>query len=235
VPPRPPPSPPALTVLCSLAAVAAAWLSLALDQIVRGAAGALVGVPFFGVWIDPAHNYTLQAVQGQAAGVGGWGWSFVVLSGTPVLLVLALAFHALVGALRSPGWLRGLSLGWVVVALLWIPASLAAAALPGGGGPVAELYLRLGDPQAGRWTAAALGLLGLFLAAGAASERAVAVGRAWMRADAVEFRRRLVRVSAGWPGAAALMALGVGAGWAGSAWLLVVPVAAVAAMHFRTR
>ena len=108
-------------------------------------------------------------------------------------------------------------------------------AVAGGGGPLSELYGRLGDPQAGRWTAALLGVLALAIVAGTASRQAVAVGRAWMRADAVEFRRRLVRVTAGWPGAASLVALGVVGGWASSVWLLVVPAAVVLAFHLRTR
>ena len=224
-----------LTVLCSIAALIATWLSLAVDQVLRGLTGALVGIRFRGLEMDASRYFTVRALQGPPPQLGAWSWTFVLLSGSAAILVLALLLFGLVSALRSPGWLRGLSLAWLVVALLWIPGALVAAAAPGGGGPFAELYGKLGDPQAGRWTAALLSALALVLAAGMASRQAVAVGRSWMRADAAEFRRRLVRVTAGWPGAASLVALGALAGWASSAWLLLVPALVVLTFHLRTR
>jgi hypothetical protein len=235
VPPRPPPSPRALTILCSLAALAAVWLSHGLDQVMRGAAGSALGVPFRGLDIGAAPPWTVVAVQGSTAGLGAGGWTLVLLSGTAANLVGALLFLAAASVFRVPGWLRGFALAWVEVALLWLPASLAAAALPGGGGPVAELYRHLGTPQAGRWTAAALSLLLLVIVAGPGATLALDVARGWMRADALEFRRRLVRVTAGWPGAIAVTALGLGAGWAGSPWLLPAPLAVLAVLHLRTR
>jgi hypothetical protein len=55
-----------------------------------------------------------------------------------------------------------------------------------------------------------------------------------MRADGVEFRHRLVRVTAGWPGASAAAVLAFGAGWAPTAWALVICVTVMGALHLRT-
>jgi len=234
VPPRPPPSPPALTILCSIAALAAVWLSLAVDQLARGAAGSLLGVPMGPITVR-GHRYLLAVFHGPLTGLGPWGFAFVVLTGTLAVVGLALLLAAATTRMRSPGWLRGFSLAWVVVALLWVPAALAAGSSRYGAGPAADLYRRLGSPRAGRWTTAALALVVLALVAGSIATRAVAVGRAWIRADSLVFRRRLVRVTAGWPAVLALLALGVGAEWGGSAWLAAFPVAVMAALHWRTR
>jgi hypothetical protein len=221
-------------VLLSGAALAAVWLSLAVDQLARGVAGALLGVPLGPVSIA-GRRHLLTVFHGPLTGLGPWSFAFVLLSGTAAVILLALLLGAVTSALRSPGWLRGFALAWLVVALIWVPAALAAATAGRGAGPAAELYQRLGAPQAGRWTSGALALLLLGLVAGPLSDRAVAVGRAWMRADALGFRRRLVRVCAGWPAVVALAALGLLAPWAGSAWQAAFPVAVMAALHWRTR
>ena len=234
MPPRPPPSPPVLTILCSFAAVIAVWMSIAVDQMVRGLVGSASGVPFHGLELSAASRWTVVALQGPTATLSPWGWAFMLLTGPLVALVLAIALHALVSTTRAPGWLRGLSLAWIVVALLWLPVALASAALPGHGGPVAELYAQLGDPRAGRWTAVALAAVVLALVGGAIADRSVSVGRSWMRADAVEFRRRLVRVTAGWPGATAAGVLAFGAGWAPTAWALVICATVLGALRMRT-
>jgi len=234
MPPRPPPSPPVLTLLCSFAALVAVWMSIAVDQATRGLVGSLAGVPFRGLELAAAKRWTVAALQGPTASLGPWGWAFMVLTGPVVALLLAAALHALVNVMRSPGWLRGLSLAWIIVALLWLPVAAAAAVLPGPGGPVAELYVRLGDPRAGRWTAALLALVVLIVIGGVIAGRAVAVGRSWMRADGLEFRRRLVRVTAGWPGATAVAALAFGAGWAPTAWSFVICITVMAVLRMRT-
>jgi hypothetical protein len=221
-------------VLCSIAGLAAVWVSLAVDQLARGLAGALLGVPMGPITVG-GNRHLLTVFHGPLTGLGPWSFAFVVLAGTASVVTLALLLGALTTAMRSPGWLRGFALAWVVVALLWVPAALAAASVRRGAGPAAELYQRLGAPQAGRWTAAALAVVILALVAGTASARAVAVGRAWIRADGLGFRRRLVRVTAGWPAVIAMVALGVGAGWARSPWLAVFPVAVLASLHWRTR
>ncbi|MFI5280374.1 MAG: hypothetical protein ACHQU1_07755, partial [Gemmatimonadales bacterium] len=205
MPPRPPPSPPILTVLCSIAALAAVWVSLAVDQLARGVAGAMLGVPMGPITLGGS-RHLLMVFHGPLDGLGPWGFAFVILTGTLAVVVLALMLAAATTALRSPGWLRGFALAWVVVALLWVPAALAAGSAGRGAGPAADLYRRLGTPQAGRWTTAALALVILVLVAGTASARAVAVGRAWIRADGLGFRRRLVRVTAGWPAVVAMIA-----------------------------
>jgi hypothetical protein len=234
MPPRPPPSPPVLTVLCSFAAVVSVWITIAVDQLVRGLVGSLAGVPFRGLEISADGRWTVVALQGPTASLGPWGWVAMLLSGPLVALFLAMALLALVGAMRSPGWLRGLSLAWFVVALLWLPIALASAALPIPGGPVAELYAHLGDPRAGRWTAVALAVVMIVVLGGAIARRAVAIGRSWIRADGVEFRRRLVRVTAGWPGATAVAALAYGAGWAPTAWALMICAGVMVVLQLRT-
>jgi hypothetical protein len=234
VPPRPPPSPPVLTILCCIAALAAVWVCLAVDQLARGLAGALLGVPMGPVTVG-GNRYLLMVFHGPLTGLSPWGFAFVVLAGTVSVIGLAFLLAAATAAMRSPGWLRGFALTWVVVALLWVPAALVAGSMRRGAGPAAELYQRLGPPQAGRWTTAVLALVILVLVAGTVSARAVAVGRAWIRADGLGFRRRLVRVTAGWPAVIALVALGVGAQWAKSPWLAAFPAAVMAALHWRTR
>ena len=218
-----------------IAAVAAVWVSLAVDGLARGLMGVLFGVPIGDISVSARDLYALHVAHGSLDALGPWSFAGVLVAGTVSVIGGALALYTAASALRSPGWLRGFSLAWLVVALVWIPGALAAATVPGGAGPAAELYGRLGGPQAGRRAVAALALVVLALAAGPVSERAVATGRAWMRADGLGFRRRLVRVTAGWPGAAAALALGMGAGWAGNPWLLVVPAAVLGALHFRTR
>lgn len=211
------------------------WVSLAVDQLARGVVGVMFGVPMGPLSITSRDLYTLHVAHGSLAALGPWSFTCVLLAGSLAVFAGALALYGATSALRSPGWLRGFSLAWLVVALVWVPGALAAATVPGGAGPAAELYGRLGGPQAGRRAVAALALILLALAAGPVAERAVATGRAWMRADGLGFRRRLVRVTAGWPGVAAALALGLGAGWAGTRWLIVVPAAVFAALHFRTR
>lgn len=221
-------------MLCSTAALAAVWVSLAVDQLARGLAGALLGVPMGPITVS-GNRHLITVFHGPLTGLGPWGFAFVVLAGTVSVVGLALLLGAATTAMRSPGWLRGFALAWVVVALLWVPAALAAGSVRRGGGPAADLYQRLGRPQAGRWATAALALVILVLVAGPVSARAVAVGRAWIRADGLGFRQRLVRVTAGWPAVTALVALGVGAEWAKSPWLAAFPVAVMASLHWRTR
>lgn len=220
-------------MLSVLAALVVTWVTIALEQAVRGGSGTLVGVPFQGLVLSPL--YVVKVLQGRPGPLTAWGWTLMLLSGPVVLGFVAIGTHFVAGRFRTAGWLRSLALEWVVLALLWLPTAFAAAALPNGGGPVAELYARLGDPQAGRWAALALALLLLWLLAGVVSNRAVAVGRSWMRTDGLEFRRKLVRVVAGYPGAAALGALAIVAGWMAPAWCIAWLVLAFAALMLRTR
>ena len=217
MPPKPPPPPSTLTLLCSAAALAAVWLSTAVGQAARGVVGVALGVPLHGMVIGAAS--LPHAVQAEVR-LGPGAFTLMVLCGPLAVLAAAGLLQVVTGALRAPGWLRGFALVWLVVALLWLPAAFAAAALAGKG-PIGELYERLGAPLAGRWTAFALGVVLLLLVARVASRQAVATGRAWMRADALEFRRRLVRVTAGWPGVVAVGALAWWAGWAPTPWVVI--------------
>ena len=235
MPPRPPPSPGVLTILCAIAAAAALWVSSAVDQVMRGLVGSLFGVPFQGLQIAADRAFLLTAIQGPTTSLGGGAFAAMVLAGALVSGLLAWLLYAFVRAVHSSGWLRAFALAWVTVALLWLPAAMAASTLSRGAGPGHELYARLGEPMAGRWTALALGLAGVFLAAGPISRCAVAVGRSWMRADGLEFRRRLVRVTVGWPAVTALALMAYAAGWAPSAWSLVFVVGALGALQVQTR
>ncbi len=200
-------------------------MSLSLEQVFRGLAGRMVGLPGAELAVSPAHGWTLTLVP-VAGEPGPWGAAWMLVAGSAGMIGCAMLFTGLAGLFRAPGWLRAFALEWFVVALLWAPAALAASVAPGGGGPAAELYDGLGDPPAGRWAALGLALVLLWLSAGPIGRRSVAVGRAWMRADGREFRRRLARVTAVWPGLVALAGLGAVARWAHSpvaaAWLLVV-------------
>jgi len=234
MPPRPPPPPGALTILCSLGALIAAWALTAIEAAVRGAAAALAGVPFEGLRVATEPPWLVSPVLGSSDGLAAGTTAAVLLSGTVILIITALAGHFALGVFRAGGVTRALALEGAVLALLWLPTVLVAAALPGGGGPAGELYRRLGAPQAGRGAAAALGVFLLAWLAGVAASRSIAVGRAWMRVDALEFRRRLVGVVAGVPAAVAMGALMVGAGWAAPAWAVGWALVILVTLRMRT-
>lgn len=218
--------------LLTVAALAACWIAIAVEQAAQGAAGLAMGVPLSGFALS--RTYTVVAVHGPTAVLGAGAFAFVTLAGPAALVMLALTVHFLVGLFRTPAWMRGLALEWAVLALLWIPTMLAVAVLAGAGGPVAELYHRLGDPQAGRWGAVGLGGLTLWLLGSVAAGRAIAVGRGWMRTDGLEFRRRLVRVVAGYPAAVALGAEMVVGAWAPPLWSAVWMAVVVGVLVART-
>ena len=239
MPPRRPPPPGALTILCTIAALAAAWLTIALDQVARALIGAALGMPWYGLVIDANRGWSVFAVQGGGAApeLSAVAWALMLVAGGVLVPALALAFALLTDAWRASGWIRAFGLTWLVVATLFFPTALAAAVLSGGsgGGPGYELYQRLGEPEAGRWVAVALAAFLAALLTGPLASRAVTVGRAWMRADGLEFRRRLVRVVAGWPAAAATCAVLFGAGWARTPLAVLWVAALLGLLHFRTR
>lgn len=220
-------------VLLTLAALAAGWLAVAVEQAARGAVGTLVGIPWSGLALSS--RFTLIAVpRPTAATLGAGALTLVQLTGPLVLLVLALGTHFLLGLFRTRGWLKALALEWAVLALLWTPTALVVAVFENAGGPFAELYRRLGDPQAGRWATVGLGALLLWLLGRVVASRAIAVGRAWMRTDALEFRRRLVRVVAGYPVAIALGVVMVVGAWASPLWSVIWLTAVLGVLVVRT-
>jgi hypothetical protein len=115
------------------------------------------------------------------------------------VLAVGLGAHLLVEAIGAPGLVRVLAFEVFAVAWLRLPLLIAAAGIPGGSGPLATLYERLGEPESGRWAAIGLGLLALWGIARLVGSRAVVVGRTWLRVDGLVFRRRLVRLMAGYP------------------------------------
>ena len=235
MPPRPAPPPLAITILTSIAVAVAAWICLAIDEGARGLAGQLLGVPLLGFEIGAGTRFLPVVHQGSAGALGAGAYTLMLLAGIPCMILVAFVTFRMARGFHAAGWLRGFALALLTVALLWLPAALIAAALPGNAGPVQVLYARLGAPMAGRWTAAALGLVLLYLAAGALSVAAIDVGRFWMRVDGIEFRRRLARVAAGWPAAVALALLAFAAGWAPTAWYVPFLALPPMALHIRTR
>lgn len=213
MPPRQPPTPPALIAMSTTSALAAGWAAIAIVAAGRAAAGVPAGVTWRRFELAPPY-YLMRAVT-DGTPSSAPGWLLVTFGGAALLIGVAFLVRGLVGLTRSKGWLRSGALALVLVALTWVPTLLVAGALRRGarGGPVGELYQALGDPQAGRWAAVALGLLALWLAAGAAARLTVTTGRTWIRADTMVFRRRLVRVVAGYSTGIAMAAVAVLLGW----------------------
>lgn len=232
MPPRPPPQPSTLTLLCSAAALAAVWVSVGVDQVMRGLLGSAFGVPWHGIEISSA-SYLPRALQASDSELGPAAYTLMILAGPAGILAAAWLLQLFAVTFRTPGWLRGFALVWLVVALLWMPAACAAGSLAGTG-PVTALYVRLGAPMAGRWTSFALGLVLLLAVSRLASRQAVQVGRSWMRADALEFRKRLVRVTAGWPGMTALAALAWWVGWAPTPWVVIYVTLVMISLQINT-
>ena len=99
MPPRPPPSPPILTILCSIAALVGVWLSLAVDQLARAAVLALLGVSVGPVAAD--ERFFIVVLHGPLGGLGPWSFAFVVLTGTLAVVGLALVISWVTSTLRS--------------------------------------------------------------------------------------------------------------------------------------
>jgi len=216
-----------------MAAVGAAWLAVALEQVLRAGAGAIAGAPARGFALLPDAGWTLATLQ-DLSGTGSFAFAFIVAGASAGVMLVTSVIGWLVLRLRTSGWLRGFALVFSFVGMIWIPLALIAAVI-GTGGPAWALYERLGVPRAGRWPIAALSLVLLAVVAGTVSSRAIAGGRGWMRVDGVEFRRRLVRTIAGWPSVTAALALGIGAGWAQTPWLAAfVPIIPLA-FQLRTK
>ncbi len=200
-----------LTALSCLSALIAGYGAIAVEQALRGVMGAAAGAAWRGMAVQPPFFLPRALLEGSPA--TPLAWLGMALSGPIVLAAGGALLYAAVSLIRASGWLRSLVLSLAVLGVLWLPTELVAGALPSGGGPIAELYAALGNPPAGRWGTAALGSLLLWWLAGYAARRAVATGRSWMRADGVEFRRRLIRVVAGYPAALVLATAAAAQGW----------------------
>ena len=216
MPQKEPLSPPLLASAGILAAVPAAWLALATDAVVAGIASALAGFRWQGLSLAP--SFTVRAVVDTGGSHAAALWAIALLAGPAGCALVALIAQLVVESVRSPAWLRVLALEFLAFAWLRVPALLAAGAAHGRG-PVAELYLRLGEPEAGRWPVAVLAGLTLAAAAALVAGRTVAVGRTWMRVDGRGFRRRVARVLAGYPALVALAGWSVLVPWAAPVWM----------------
>lgn len=232
MPQRDPLSPPLLIVAGALAALPAAWLAVAADAAVTGVAGPLAGFASTGLHLSP--SFTVAAGLETTGSHPAPAWVLALLAGPLGSACLGLGFHAITQLFRGLVWLRVLAFQWAAFATLRLPALLIAGVAPAGRGPVCDLYGRLGEPESGRWAVAVLACLALWGAAALVSRLAVGAGRTWMRVDGRGFRRRLVRVVAGYPALAALTTWSVVAGWAGPAWMASWLILTVVALHVLT-
>ena len=233
MPQREPLTAPLLGALFVVAGLAACWLVLALERLAQGGAGALGGFALQGVAFPPP--FGLPVIRQSLAGEhGAWSWAGLLLAGPTAVLAVGLGAHLLAEAVGAPAWLRVLAFEAFAIAWLRLPLLIIAAGIPGGSGPLATLYERLGEPESGRWAAIGLGLLALWGVARLVSSRAILAGRSWQRVDGLMFRRRLVRLLAGYPFAIASAAFvfersfGT-APWTAAGLVLVVVVLSVRA------
>ena len=233
MPQREPLSAPLLGALFVVAGLAACWLVLAIENLAQGGAGTLGGFATQGVAFPPPFGLPVvrQSLSGEHT---AWSWAGLLLAGPAAALAAGLGAHLLAEALGAPAWLRVLAFEVFAIAWLRLPLLIVAAGIPGGSGPLAVLYERLGEPESGRWAAVGLGLLTLWGIAGLVGTRAVAVGRSWQRVDGLGFRRRVVRLLAGYPFAAAGVAFLVERSFGPVPWVAAGLALAVAALTVRT-
>jgi len=216
VPQKEPLSPPLLAVAATSAAVPAAWAALAADAVAGGIASSLAGFHWLGLSLSGA--YVVRADLAADGSHPAVLWTIALVAGPVLSALLALGIHLVVESVRSPAWLRVLALEMFAFAWLRVPLLLAAGAVHGQG-PVADLYARLGEPEAGRWPVGLLALLALAAASAVVAARTVAVGKSWMRVDGRQFRRRISRVLGGYPIVAVLAGWSVVMPWAAPGWM----------------
>ena len=202
VPQREPLSPPLLGVACALAALPAAWLALASDVLIGSAAGSLLD--FGGTGVALSSWFTVVPAHGWNGSHPAVPWVLALLAGPVGTALAGLLLHGATRLVRTAAWLRVLSLEWTAFAVLRLPALLVAGAAVGAPGPIDEIYRRLGEPQGGRWAVALLAFIVLCAAGASVSRLALGTGDGWMRTDGRAFRRRLVRIVAGYPSVVAL-------------------------------
>jgi hypothetical protein len=233
VPQREPLSAPLLGGLVVVAALAAMWLVLAVENLAQGGAGVLGGFAAQGLAFPPP--FVLPVVRQSLAGEHAvWSWALLLLAGPAAALAVGLGAHVFAEAVGAPAWIRVLAFEAFAVAWLRLPLLIVAAGIPEGSGPLATLYERLGEPESGRWAAIGLGLLAFWGITRWVGSRAVLVGRSWLRVDGLGFRRRLVRVLAGYPFAVASAAFVFERSLGTVPWTVAGLVLVVLALTFRS-
>jgi hypothetical protein len=234
VPQREPLSAPLLGALLALAGFVAGWLVLAMEALAQAGAGALFGFSWQAFGFEPPLGLPLvrQSFQGSSS---PWSSAIILLAGPVVASLVAAACHALAEGLRAPAWVRAVALEVFAIAWLRLPLLLLAAGVPGGRGPVAALYERLGEPESGRWAAIALGVVVLWGVAWLVAWRAVELGGEWLRTDGRGFRRRVVRLAAAYPVLLATAGFSFQRPLAPAAWLGAGLALVLGALTLRTR
>jgi len=203
VPQREPLSAPLLGALAVLAGLAGGWIVVAIGALAQGAVGALAGFSWHGLRVLP--SWLLGADLALDGTHGAGAWTALLLSGPLAALAMGFAVHALAEGLGAPPPVRYVAYEVFSIAWLQLPLLMLAGGLSRGGGPIAALYARLGEPESGRWAMVVLGFLILWGVAGLVADQAVAVGGEWLRTDGRAFRRRVALVLAAYPLVAAVL------------------------------
>jgi hypothetical protein len=100
----------------------------------------------------------------------------MLLAGPVSALAVGFAVHALAEGLAAPAPLRVIAFEVFAVSWLQLPLLLLAGGT-GAGGAVGMLYVRLGEPESGRWAMVLLGLLVLWWIGALVADQSIAVGR----------------------------------------------------------
>ena len=233
MPQREPLSAPLLGALAAVAGLAGGWVAVALAAVAQGAVGALAGFPWRGIRLLP--SWLPQADLGLEGSHGPGAWALMLLAGPVVAALVGLATHLAAERLALPPPPRTVAFQAFGVAWLQVPLLLLSAGFSRGSGPFAALYERLGEPETGRWAVFVLAGLALWGAAGLVAGRAVELGREWLRADSLRFRRRLVLLYSGYPFAAAVGVAALMGAFESPVMAGLGAVLVVAALWLRTR
>ncbi len=220
--------------MLAVAGLGAGWLLLAVEALAQGGAGILAGFPWQSVSLTPPFGLPLvhQDLVGEHT---AWAWTVCLLAGPIAMLAVGAAAHTAAEVVGAPAWVRAVAFESFAIAWLRLPVLLFAAGVPGGQGPLATLYERLGEPESGRWATFALGLVVLWGVAALVAWRAVAFGREWLRVDGHGFRRRVVRIVAGYPTVLATAAYAVHRPLAPAGWLAAGLAIVVGMLVVRTK
>jgi len=232
VPQREPLSAPLLGSLFAVAGLFAGWLMLAVEAVAQLGAARLAG--FDAARIALAPPFAVPALHLGAGEQGPWAWAAALLAGPLLAMIAGLAVHLGAEALQAAAWLRVVAFEAFAFAWLRLPLLMLSAGVRGGRGTLSLLYEHLGEPESGRWAAIALGLVFLWGIAALVAWRAVTLGREWLRADGRGFRRRAVRLLAGYPFVLATAAYLVDRPTGPLGWLVVILLLVLGALFLRT-